>query len=151
MTKHKQNKMNRTINEKDFLAIGPGYSGDKGYFSWIRREGRTEEVMGKSIIIDPFSEVFIVVARGTIETEEDGRLSSATPVKYCNTIQEAVTLVNKLNSAIGTKDLSLPYAECPDCGDSENIRQSTAEWKKGELLIFHCPACEIDFQPKQRL
>ncbi len=134
------------ILKKDFQAIAPGSAYSLGYFTYIQRKSKTETKGGKIYSIDAFDQVFIVCATGMIATDEDGQISSTTPIKYCETAQEAIDLVNQLNSVIGTKDLSLPYAECPHCRDSENVRQSTATRKKGELLIFNCPACEKDFQ-----
>jgi hypothetical protein len=129
----------QAIKEKDFQGICPGTSGDTGYFSWVRREGETEEVDGRTLQIDAFHEVFIVVSRGTVATRDNGQFSSTAPIKYCKTAEEAIALVNQLNATLGTKDLSLPYARCVHC-ESDNLEQSSLLWQKG-TISFHCLDC----------
>jgi hypothetical protein len=133
-----------TIKRKDIQGICPGTAHSQGYFTWIRRSGETEEVDDKILQIDAFDEVFIVVSEGTVSTKEDGQFSSTTPVKHCRTPEEAIALVNKLNGVLGTRDLSLPYAQCTDC-QSDKLEQSSTHWERG-LLTFHCLECGREFR-----
>lgn len=132
--------MAHVVTRKEIQGLFPGMR--QGYFTWIRREGKSEEINGKWFEVDAFDEVFIVCAEGTVVIEE-GQFSSTTPVKYCKDAKEAITLVNQLNAALRTKDLSLPYAQCPQC-QSDNVRQSEMHFSF-RILNFHCTDCNEEF------
>ncbi|MFN6572351.1 hypothetical protein [Dendronalium sp. ChiSLP03b] len=83
---------------QEICGMHPDSSGSKGHFTWFRREGESG--------VDAFEEVFIVAACGLIQTKNDGRIDLQTPVKYCESPEEAIALTEKLNAVLGTDDYS---------------------------------------------